>query len=194
MRSAYRWPETRKETAKRSPLSYSLSAGQCACRRSGLQLGVSKLLRKEVIQPHLPVRLPCSRVPPCRHGARTISSSWSRVARTSGHRCLSSRVSPAMVPGARRVVSEGSRPGRELRNPTSLLIVRFTRRIVTVACATGSAGCFAGFPANSRVFHLLLPAGVATFLTTSPQSRIPPSTAPSQGLGHRLRVLPTFVV
>ena len=31
-------------------------------------------------------------------------------------------------------------------------------------------------------------------LTTSPQSRIPPSTAPSQGLGHRLRVLPTFVV
>jgi hypothetical protein len=88
-----------------------------------------------------------------------------------------------MVPGARRVVSEGSRPGREFRNPTSLLIVRFTRRIVTVACATGSAGCFAGFPANSRVFHLLLPAGVATFLTTSPQSRIPPSTAPSQRVG-----------
>ena len=31
-------------------------------------------------------------------------------------------------------------------------------------------------------------------LTTSPQSRIPPSTAPSRGLGHWLRVLPTFVV
>jgi len=29
-----------------------------------------------VIQPHLPVRLPCSRVPPCRHEAWTISSSW----------------------------------------------------------------------------------------------------------------------
>jgi len=28
-----------------------------------------------VIQPQLPLRLPCSRWPPCRHGARTISSS-----------------------------------------------------------------------------------------------------------------------
>jgi len=28
-----------------------------------------------VIQPHLPVRLPCSRRSPCRHEARTISSS-----------------------------------------------------------------------------------------------------------------------
>jgi hypothetical protein len=35
----------------------------------------SWLLRKEVIQPHLPVRLPCSRNSPCRHEARTISSS-----------------------------------------------------------------------------------------------------------------------
>jgi hypothetical protein len=35
-----------------------------------------KLLRKEVIQPHLPVRLPCSRWSPCRHGAWTISPSW----------------------------------------------------------------------------------------------------------------------
>src|SRR5438270_13024376 len=35
-----------------------------------------KLLRKEVIQPHLPVRLPCSRGSPCRHEAWTISSSW----------------------------------------------------------------------------------------------------------------------
>jgi hypothetical protein len=33
------------------------------------------LPRKEVIQPQLPLRLPCSRWPPCRHGARTISSS-----------------------------------------------------------------------------------------------------------------------
>src|SRR5207237_459658 len=32
-------------------------------------------------------------------------------------------------------------------------------------------------------------------VTTSPQSRAPPSTAPSpKGLGHRLRVLPAFVV
>jgi hypothetical protein len=30
-----------------------------------------------VIQPHLPVRLPCSRGSPCRHGAWTISPSWS---------------------------------------------------------------------------------------------------------------------
>jgi len=34
------------------------------------------LLRKEVIQPHLPVRLPCSGHSPCRHEAWTISSSW----------------------------------------------------------------------------------------------------------------------
>jgi hypothetical protein len=31
--------------------------------------------RKEVIQPQLPLRLPCSRDPPCRHGAWTLSSS-----------------------------------------------------------------------------------------------------------------------
>src|ERR1700679_3621535 len=30
-------------------------------------------------------------------------------------------------------------------------------------------------------------------VTTSSQSPIPPSTAPSQGLGHWLRVLPTFM-
>jgi hypothetical protein len=41
--------------------------------REGLELP-----RKEVIQPHLPVRLPCSRNSPCRHGARTISSSCYR--------------------------------------------------------------------------------------------------------------------
>ena len=34
------------------------------------------LPRKEVIQPQLPLRLPCSRGSPCRHGAWTISSSW----------------------------------------------------------------------------------------------------------------------
>jgi hypothetical protein len=33
------------------------------------------LPRKEVIQPQLPLRLPCSRGSPCRHEARTISSS-----------------------------------------------------------------------------------------------------------------------
>jgi hypothetical protein len=34
------------------------------------------LPRKEVIQPQLPLRLPCSCGSPCRHGAWTISSSW----------------------------------------------------------------------------------------------------------------------
>jgi hypothetical protein len=34
------------------------------------------LPRKEVIQPQLPLRLPCSRGSPCRHEAWTISSSW----------------------------------------------------------------------------------------------------------------------
>src|SRR2546426_427708 len=53
------------------------------------------LLRKEVIQPHLPVRLPCSRWSPCRQEAWTISSSSTR--------------------GVRRVVSEGS--GELLRLP-----------------------------------------------------------------------------
>jgi hypothetical protein len=37
--------------------------------------GTVVLPRKEVIQPQLPLRLPCSRRPPCRHGAWTISSS-----------------------------------------------------------------------------------------------------------------------
>src|SRR5258708_39390508 len=46
------------------------------------RLGV-KLLRKEVIQPHLPVRLPCSRRSPCRHEAWTISSSWLQQAGAS---------------------------------------------------------------------------------------------------------------
>jgi hypothetical protein len=37
--------------------------------------GTVVLPRKEVIQPQLPLRLPCSRGSPCRHGAWTISSS-----------------------------------------------------------------------------------------------------------------------
>jgi hypothetical protein len=37
--------------------------------------GTVVLPRKEVIQPQLPLRLPCSRRSPCRHGAWTISSS-----------------------------------------------------------------------------------------------------------------------
>jgi hypothetical protein len=42
------------------------------------------LPRKEVIQPQLPLRLPCSRGSPCRHGAWTISSSWLSTTKTSG--------------------------------------------------------------------------------------------------------------
>src|SRR3984957_18758504 len=42
------------------------------------------LPRKEVIQPQLPLRLPCSRGSPCRHEAWTISSSWSLEAPKTG--------------------------------------------------------------------------------------------------------------
>jgi hypothetical protein len=50
-----------------------------------------KLLRKEVIQPHLPVRLPCSRGSPCRHEAWTISSSWFKPTGASLGVCLQAR-------------------------------------------------------------------------------------------------------
>jgi hypothetical protein len=43
------------------------------------------LPRKEVIQPQLPLRLPCSRGSPCRHEAWTISSSWSLDLPKTGH-------------------------------------------------------------------------------------------------------------
>ena len=43
---------------------------------TAVSLGAQLVLpRKEVIQPQLPLRLPCSRGSPCRHGAWTISSS-----------------------------------------------------------------------------------------------------------------------
>ena len=45
---------------------------------------------------------------------------------------------------------------------------------------------------RKEVIQPHLPVGY--LVTTSPQSLIPPSTAPSLRLGHRLRVLPTFVV
>jgi hypothetical protein len=125
-----------------------------------LQLGV-ELLRKEVIQPHLPVRLPCSCHSPCRHGARTISSSCiDRRRRTS----LSRRT------GARRMASEGSLLGkRTSRGTTSLLIARITSYVVTRHA--GSRGFVAEFPANSRVSLPPLPVGVATCLRLHPNRR-----------------------
>jgi hypothetical protein len=101
----------RSSTVRSFPLTKSRRpAGRCGW-------GTVVLPRKEVIQPQLPLRLPCSRRPPCRHGAWTISSSsplsaepgfeqtaLPRVPRTSWwpeHQKHWSR-------GARRVVSEGS--------------------------------------------------------------------------------------
>jgi hypothetical protein len=61
-----------------SALSFGLRPNS-QCSTHELEIGrspIPRLLRKEVIQPHLPVRLPCSRRPPYRYEARTISSSW----------------------------------------------------------------------------------------------------------------------
>lgn len=79
------------------------------------------LPRKEVIQPQLPLRLPCSRCSPCRHEAWTISSSSlpsakSGLKQTALPRNLHRALHHADMPehqkrwsrGARRVVSEGS--------------------------------------------------------------------------------------
>ena len=114
------------------------------------------LLRKEVIQPHLPVRLPCSGDSPCRHEAWTISS-----------------------PCSRQGLGVWSLRGQERRAPTSLLIVRagwiFTSVVKTTASTTGCSE----FPAYSRVFHSSLPMRVATGLRLRPDResctrRLPP--------------------
>lgn len=64
---------------------------------AGVASTESILLRKEVIQPHVPVGLPCSCASPCRHRARTISSPRGFASRREA--C-----------GGWRVVSEGSTP------------------------------------------------------------------------------------
>ncbi len=128
------------------------------------------LPRKEVIQPHVPVRLPCSRVSPCRHEARTISSS-------GPHR-------------SRRVVSEGSTHPAEARSgdfpadcPPRLSRYR--------------EGDLAEFPAYSRISHPPLPAEVATEgydftpVTNPTFDASPPAFA---GLSQRLRVEPAPMV
>ncbi len=53
--------------------SFALTRSPTPCGRFGR--GTVVLPRKEVIQPQLPLRLPCSRGSPCRHEAWTISSS-----------------------------------------------------------------------------------------------------------------------
>ena len=56
-----------------------------------------------------------------------------------------------------------------------------------------STGYLRGFQQIAKFVDAVTSEG-RNSITTSPQSRIPPSTAPSLRLGHRLRVLPTFVV
>jgi hypothetical protein len=62
------------------------------------------LPRKEVIQPQLPLRLPCSRYSPCRHGARTISSSSSLEAKPGLEQTALPRVPGTDLPGEGLVV------------------------------------------------------------------------------------------
>ena len=85
-----RSPSLRRPSFRSSPEGKSVLAGppgkgnriaSAPLESMGAQVNVCHLrapvlLRKEVIQPHLPVRLPCSRLPPYRYGAWTISSSW----------------------------------------------------------------------------------------------------------------------
>jgi hypothetical protein len=78
--------------------------------------GTLVLPRKEVIQPQLPLRLPCSHGSPCRHGVWTISSSSLPDAKPRIEQTSLPRVPRHPWPehqkhwsrGARRVVSEGS--------------------------------------------------------------------------------------
>src|SRR5207249_9525561 len=134
------------------------------------------LLRKEVIQPHVPVRLPCSCGSPCRHGARTISSSWGS-------------------PRSRRVVSEGSTdcaigdfPADCPHHPTRC---HPSARHMTFE-PSGSAG-------SLRVFQHIAGFGTYRYRQGSQRSRydfvpVIDSTLGSSlpcGLGDWLRVKPT---
>ncbi len=73
-------------------------------RQANLLVG-DELPRKEVIQPQLPLRLPCSRWSLCRHKAWTISSSCCLAAHPGGKPPSPLRLRS----GVRRVVSEGSK-------------------------------------------------------------------------------------
>ena len=137
------------------------------------------LLRKEVIQPHLPVRLPCSRDSPCRHGARTVSSSWSRVAIRVGSAVplvgslrrffqeLGAQVSEGSIHRMRASMDDF--PADCPRHPMHF----HGRQSQLVARDT------CGFSSIQPSFSPTVASGGRNLLTTSPQSRTPPSTAPS---------------
>ena len=77
-------------------------------------------------------------------------------ARGPGHFCLTLHVAMQLglyLPGLLTALSgvQSLRGHSAMRQRTSLLIVR-TRRIVTVACATSSAG-YSEFPANSQIYR-----------------------------------------
>src|SRR5919198_3770614 len=106
-----------------------------------------------------------------------------------------------LPPGARRVVSEGST--HRLRMPVSdfpadcphRLDFHFPHRPTLLRVSDmDEYHRILGVPSIQPSFSPAVTSGGRNCLTTSPQSLIPPSTAPSKRLGHRLRVLPTFVV
>jgi hypothetical protein len=125
-----------------------------------------------VIQPHLPVRLPCSCHSPCRHGARTVSSSCSDATLAFCPR--------ASHPGARRAVSEGST--RQMRDLKCDFPADCPHRM-HFHSQIGSSTGYTGVPSNKPSFSLAVTGEGRNSITTSPQSRIPPSTAPSQRVG-----------
>jgi len=99
-----------------------------AARNGRCNRGTEVLPRKEVIQPQLPLRLPCSRGSPCRHEARTISSSSSLE--------LGSNLEQTALPRVPRTNSrhEGPAPCRTHVEPPEIWISE-TAWIVKAAAA-----------------------------------------------------------
>jgi hypothetical protein len=88
------------------------------------------------------------------------------------------------------VVSEGS--GHRMRAPVTDFPADCPRHPTHFHLAVVRDSC--GVSSKQPSFSLAVADEGRNSITTSPQSRAPPSTAPSKWLGHRLRVLPTFVV
>jgi hypothetical protein len=99
---------------------------------------------------------------------------------SSTSRSLSFRVSRAIVPGARRSVSEGST--QKLRSLLCDFPADCPHHLSHCHRRSGSAGYLRSFQQQAEFFLTVTDEG-RNLLTTSPQSPIPPSTAPSQRVG-----------